>query len=130
VGTSRHLSMPRISMPDVLRVQRSRLVHVGGALDDRPAVGEHREVEAVRLEHGHGGEPHVGKRAILKLDLNDFFPSVTFARVRGLLIAYGYQSMRFFGEKSFGINNNFRLQFSKIRMENMPMISMNDCGNI
>lgn len=37
-----------------------------------------------------GAEPHVGKRFVLKLDLKDFFPSVTFARVRGLLIAYGY----------------------------------------
>jgi retron-type reverse transcriptase len=37
-----------------------------------------------------GAEPHVGKRFVLKLDLKDFFPSVSFARVRGLLIAYGY----------------------------------------
>ncbi len=37
-----------------------------------------------------GAEPHVGKPAVLKLDLKDFFPSVTVARVRGLLIAYGY----------------------------------------
>jgi RNA-directed DNA polymerase len=37
-----------------------------------------------------GAEPHVGKRFVLKLDLRDFFPNVTFARVRGLLIAYGY----------------------------------------
>ena len=37
-----------------------------------------------------GAEPHVGKHSVLKLDLKDFFPSVTFARVRGLLIAYGY----------------------------------------
>lgn len=37
-----------------------------------------------------GAEPHVGKGLLLKLDLKDFFPSVTFARVRGLLIAYGY----------------------------------------
>ena len=37
-----------------------------------------------------GAEPHVGRRLVLKLDLKDFFPSVTFARVRGLLIAYGY----------------------------------------
>lgn len=37
-----------------------------------------------------GAEPHVGKRFILKLDLKDFFPSVTATRVRGLLIAYGY----------------------------------------
>ncbi len=35
-------------------------------------------------------EPHVGKRVILHLDLKDFFHSVTFARVRGLLVALGY----------------------------------------
>lgn len=37
-----------------------------------------------------GAEPHVGRRMVMRLDLKDFFPSVTFARVRGLLIAYGY----------------------------------------
>ena len=37
-----------------------------------------------------GAEPHVAKPFVLKLDLKNFFPSVTFARVRGLLIAYGY----------------------------------------
>jgi RNA-directed DNA polymerase len=33
---------------------------------------------------------HVGQSVILKLDLQDFFPSITFARVRGMLIALGY----------------------------------------
>lgn len=33
---------------------------------------------------------HVGKRVVLHLDLRDFFPSVHFGRVRGLLVAYGY----------------------------------------
>ncbi|MFP2956816.1 reverse transcriptase family protein [Myxococcus sp. 1LA] len=37
-----------------------------------------------------GAAPHVGRRVVLKLDLKDFFPSVTSARVRGLLIALGY----------------------------------------
>lgn len=37
-----------------------------------------------------GAARHVGKRLVLKLDLKDFFPSVTLPRVRGLLIAYGY----------------------------------------
>lgn len=51
-------------------------------------------------EHAHGyrrgrgirtgAEPHVGKRFLLRLDLTDFFPTITFARVRGLLIAVGY----------------------------------------
>lgn len=35
-------------------------------------------------------EPHVGKKVVLHLDLKDFFHSVTFARVRGLLVALGY----------------------------------------
>lgn len=53
-------------------------------------VNEHSHA----FRRGHnirtGAEPHVGKQLVLKLDLKDFFPSVTFARVRGLLIAYGY----------------------------------------
>lgn len=35
-------------------------------------------------------EPHVGKRVILKLDVKDFFPSLTFARIRGYFVAMGY----------------------------------------
>lgn len=51
-------------------------------------------------EHAHGflkgrsvrtgAEPHVGRAVLLKMDLKDFFPSVTFGRVRGLLVALGY----------------------------------------
>jgi RNA-directed DNA polymerase len=37
-----------------------------------------------------GAEPHVGRRVVVHLDLQDFFPTVTFARVRGFLIACGY----------------------------------------
>jgi RNA-directed DNA polymerase len=37
-----------------------------------------------------GAEVHVGKAVVVKLDLADFFPSVTFRRVRGWLIALGY----------------------------------------
>jgi RNA-directed DNA polymerase len=37
-----------------------------------------------------GAEGHVGKAVVLRLDLEDFFPTVTHARVRGLLIALGY----------------------------------------
>ncbi len=37
-----------------------------------------------------GAEGHVGKAVVLRLDLKDFFPTVTYARVRGLLIALGY----------------------------------------
>ncbi len=34
--------------------------------------------------------PNVGKQVILKLDLKDFFPSITFPRVRGLFLSLGY----------------------------------------
>lgn len=34
--------------------------------------------------------PHVGHNIILNLDLKDFFPSITYARVRGWFIAVGY----------------------------------------
>jgi retron-type reverse transcriptase len=35
-------------------------------------------------------QPHVGKQFVLNLDLKDFFPTVTFPRVRGLFIGLGY----------------------------------------
>lgn len=51
-------------------------------------------------EHAHGfrngrsvrsnAQPHVGKRVLLQLDIREFFPSIHFGRVRGLLLALGY----------------------------------------
>jgi RNA-directed DNA polymerase len=35
-------------------------------------------------------QPHVGQAVVLNLDLKDFFPSITYPRVRGLFIALGY----------------------------------------
>jgi retron-type reverse transcriptase len=35
-------------------------------------------------------QPHVGKGVVLRLDLKDFFPSITFPRVRGVFVAHGY----------------------------------------
>lgn len=37
-----------------------------------------------------GAEPHVGKAVVVRMDIRDFFPSVTYRRVRGFLIALGY----------------------------------------
>jgi hypothetical protein len=51
-------------------------------------------------EHAHGfrsghsvrtnAQPHVGKGVLLQLDIHEFFPSIHFGRVRGLLLALGY----------------------------------------
>jgi hypothetical protein len=60
------------------------------ALVERLPVSEHAHAFRRGRSIRTGAEPHIGKRHVLKLDLKDFFPSVTFARVRGLLIAYGY----------------------------------------
>src|SRR5262249_58379660 len=35
-------------------------------------------------------QAHVGKQVVLKLDLKDFFPCITYPRVRGLFISLGY----------------------------------------
>lgn len=35
-------------------------------------------------------EPHVGQEMVVRVDLKNFFPTVTFGRVRGYLIALGY----------------------------------------
>jgi hypothetical protein len=51
-------------------------------------------------DHAHGfragrgtrthAEPHVGRKIVIRVDLKNFFPTVTFGRVRGYLIALGY----------------------------------------
>lgn len=38
----------------------------------------------------HNAAPHVGKAVVVNLDLKDFFPSITFKRVRGLFRSFGY----------------------------------------
>ncbi|HEY4000291.1 MAG TPA: reverse transcriptase family protein [Candidatus Xenobia bacterium] len=80
---------------------------------ERVLLAPHRELKALQRkvlrdmvervpvsEQAHGfvrgrsirtnAAPHVGQPVLLKMDLLDFFPSVTFARVRGLFIWMGY----------------------------------------
>jgi len=37
-----------------------------------------------------GATPHVGKAVVINLDLKDFFPSITWRRVKGLFVKMGY----------------------------------------
>lgn len=67
-------------------IQRKLLEMLVGKLPVSGNAHAFRQGRSIRT----GAEPHVGKRFVLKLDLKDFFPSITFARVRGMLIAYGY----------------------------------------
>ncbi len=63
-------------------------------------VFEHVLARLVPTEHAHGfvterstvtnARPHVGRRVVINLDLRDFFPTVTFRRVKGLFSKLGY----------------------------------------
>jgi retron-type reverse transcriptase len=41
----------------------------------------------------HNAAPHVGKAVVVNLDLKDFFPSITFKRVKGLFRSFGYSEV-------------------------------------
>jgi retron-type reverse transcriptase len=110
LGTLRHFSIHRDAEPvthyvtfripkrngqsRLIMAPKSRLKHIQRlllrALVDKLPVSPHAHGFRSGRSIRSGAEPHVGKAVVLKMDLKDFFPSVTFGRVRGLLIALGY----------------------------------------
>ncbi|MDA8016354.1 MAG: reverse transcriptase family protein [Thermoanaerobaculia bacterium] len=82
-GGRRLISAP---MPRLKDAQRWLLVEVLG------------KVEVHRAAHGFlpgrsivtNAEPHVGRDVVINLDLKDFFPSITYRRVKGVFRALGY----------------------------------------
>jgi len=82
-GESRLIMAPKTRLK---RIQRSLL----NELVDRLPVNQHAHGFLRGRSIRSGAEPHVGKAVVLKMDIKDFFPSVTFGRVRGFLIAMGY----------------------------------------
>ncbi|MBE2213013.1 MAG: RNA-directed DNA polymerase [Opitutaceae bacterium] len=82
-GGERLIMAPKRRLKAIQRTLLAQLV-------DKLPVTEHahgfRRGRSIRT----GAEPHVGRRVVMHLDLKDFFPSVTFARVRGYLVACGY----------------------------------------
>jgi len=70
-----------------LKLIQRRLLEL---LVEKLPVSEHAHAFRRGRSIRTGAEPHVGRQFVLKLDLKDFFPSVTVGRVRGMLIAYGY----------------------------------------
>jgi hypothetical protein len=82
-GGERLIMAPKRRLKEIQR----RLV---GLLVHRMPVSSHSHGFRLGSSVKTAAEPHVGKRIVLHLDLQDFFHTVTFARVRGLLIALGY----------------------------------------
>jgi len=82
-GGLRIIHAPKTRLKAILRTLNRELV-------SKLPVSEHahgfRRAHSVKT----GAAPHVAKAVLLRLDLRDFFPSVTVVRVRGLLIALGY----------------------------------------
>lgn len=82
-GGERHIMAPKKRLKEL---QRKLLRQLVDKLPDSASAHGFVKGRSVRS----GAEAHVGKAVVLKLDLKDFFPSVTFGRVRGLWIAMGY----------------------------------------
>lgn len=82
-GGERLIMAPKRRLKELQRRLLTLLVH-------RLPVSEHSHGFRTGRSVKTAAQPHIGKKIVLHLDLKDFFHSVTFARVRGLLIALGY----------------------------------------
>ena len=82
-GGQRIIHAPKARLKAILRKLQTELV---GKLP----VSEHAHGFVRGRSVRTGAAPHVGKRVVMRLDLREFFPTVTAARVRGYLLALGY----------------------------------------
>lgn len=82
-GGERLIMAPKRRLKEI---QRVLLREVLEKLPVSPAAHGFCKARSVRT----GAAAHVGKAVLVKMDLKDFFPSVTFPRVRGLFLSLGY----------------------------------------
>jgi RNA-directed DNA polymerase len=82
-GGVRYISAPK---PALAKAQRWVLEHVLARLEvEAPAHGFVPGRSIVT-----NAAPHAGRRVVINLDLKEFFPSITFRRVKGLFEKVGY----------------------------------------
>ncbi len=82
-GGSRVIMAPK---RELKALQREALARIVGKLPVSEYAHGFVRGRSIRTN----AEPHRGKKLVLRFDLRDFFPSVTFFRVRGFLISLGY----------------------------------------
>jgi len=82
-GGTRHISAPK---PKLKELQNAVLAHILNVLE--PEAEAHGFVAQRSIVTNSA--PHVGKPVVVNLDLKDFFPSITFRRVKGLFESFGY----------------------------------------
>ncbi|UWR72698.1 reverse transcriptase domain-containing protein [Phaeobacter inhibens] len=86
-GGERRICAPRIAL---LKLQRDILRLLEG--DYRPRAHVHGFISGKQRSIVSNARQHVGKRWVLNIDLEDYFETIHFGRVRGRLMAppYGY----------------------------------------
>jgi predicted DNA-binding WGR domain protein/retron-type reverse transcriptase len=82
-GGERLIQAPK---PRLKALQRRLLPLLVNRLPASDAAHGFRSARSIRS----GAEPHLRQRVLVQMDLADFFPTVTYPRVRGLFIALGY----------------------------------------
>jgi RNA-directed DNA polymerase len=82
-GGLREISAP---MPRLKRAQYWILKNVLEPLPGHDASHGFRPKRSI-LTNAH---PHAGRRVVINIDLKDFFPTITYARVKGFFVSLGY----------------------------------------
>jgi RNA-directed DNA polymerase len=82
-GTFRLIEAPK---PRLKQLQRKILAEILEKVPPHPAVHGFLKGRSIRTFVA----PHVGQRVVLKMDLEDFFPSISRARVQALFRTMGY----------------------------------------
>jgi retron-type reverse transcriptase len=84
-GAERTITAPRMTLR---KVQRKILDELLSKLPTHTAAHGFVKKRSVLTN----AKPHQGAKLVVKLDIKDFFPTISFYRVRGLLRGYGFPS--------------------------------------
>jgi len=82
-GATRIIEAPK---PTLKELQRKILTEILNKIPSHPAVHGFRRGRSIKTYVS----PHVGKRVVLKMDLQDFFPTITGARIQTVFRTMGY----------------------------------------
>jgi RNA-directed DNA polymerase len=82
-GAIRLIEAPK---PTLKELQRRVLAEILNRIPAHPAVHGFRQGRSIQTYVS----PHVGKRVVLKMDLQDFFPNITGARIQTVFRTMGY----------------------------------------
>ena len=82
-GGVREISAP---MPRLKRAQYWVLVNILQPLEAHDAAHGFRAKRSILTN----ARPHAGRRVVINIDLKDFFPTISYRRVKGFFVRLGY----------------------------------------